>query len=111
MAEKTKAQLTKEVEDLSKTLGVETEIPKDATNGDIDNIIADLTKKIAIADKAEKEAEEELKSVFPYSVAPGKSVTSKAGIKGEGEEVTPSMFANGKADLNLLVKRKVIVKK
>lgn len=72
-------------------------------------------KEKAIADKkAAAEKEEEEKKPFPFSVAKGKSLSTKNGIKDPGQEVVAGDFgkdkANGKEVLADLVKKKFVIK-
>jgi len=58
----------------------------------------------ALAAKAEK-------ALPPFRVAPGKSITTKRGIKSDGEEVKAAWFANGDDTLTDLVSRGFVLEK
>ncbi|MFW6031053.1 MAG: hypothetical protein ACOC9T_00560, partial [Myxococcota bacterium] len=52
----------------------------------------------------------EAKPKPPYTVAKGKSITTRRGILDEGAEVRPDDFRAGQQRLDALVKRGVVVK-
>ncbi len=60
-------------------------------------------------DKKEVKTKKEVKK-FPYSMAPGKSITSRRGIVGPGEEVRAEWFVGGKDTIEKCVKSGHIVK-
>jgi len=61
------------------------------------------------ADAAAKEVKK-AKKVYPYSIAPGKSLTSKKGILQGGDEIKASYLAGGDASLATHVKNGIVIK-
>lgn len=74
-----------------------------------DKARAELEKAENALSTAEAKAKSDAKKP-DYVVAKGRSVTSRKGIKGEGEEVTADHFPGGKDTLDSLIKRGIVVK-
>lgn len=55
-------------------------------------------------EKSAEKLEEKPQDLAPYTIAKGKSVTSKKGILGEGKEVKVEFLAGGKDSLDALVR-------
>lgn len=110
-----KADLAKEAQDLAKELGIE--ITTEGLNhASLVSLVSDLKAKKKDADNpaaenAQAEAEaEEVVELPPYSVAKGKAITTKRGIRAEGDEVFASDFVGGQKILDGFVKTRHIVK-
>lgn len=86
------------------------ELDQNANTTDLTH--ADLTKLLGeLRDDGEllPASVEEVK-VAPYSIAQGKSVTSKKGILEHGDEIKAEYLGGGQKALDALVKAKVVVK-
>ncbi len=114
MATKTLAAWKKEAQALSKQIGKEVEIAEDAKIEDVQKLVADLEKELETAkgELANAVEEKQPETAFEYSVAHGKSITSKRGRKGmlhAGEEVKADDLGGGVTALTALVKKGVVV--
>ena len=98
-----------------------TESESDAKDNDTDTTESDASSDADDADtESESEPEsteqdssapvkEEIKPVYPFSVAPGKSITSKRGIRADGEEIKAEDLPGGEETLASLVKRGYVI--
>lgn len=113
-------ELIEQIDALAEELG-ETVETKDLNNADLATLAKSLREKKANAGaedaanaKSEaaaakaKEAEDAKKPDF--YVKEGKSVTSKRGIRADGDEVTAKDFEGGKDVLDSLIKRGIVIK-
>lgn len=108
------ADLTKEANGLAEDLGIEIST-EGLKNDGLSALVSDLKakKKDAnnpAAENAQAEAEAEAEELPPYSVAKGKAITTKRGIRAEGDEVLASDFVGGQKILDGFVKTGHIVK-
>lgn len=60
--------------------------------------------------KADAEAEKAKEKKYPYAVAKGKSITTKQGVIGPGDEIKAEWLPTGKDALDQLVKSKYVIK-
>jgi hypothetical protein len=113
------ADIIKAIAEAAEAAGVDVPETEGKNNAELAAILSELKKTDRKADKAEKlaeaaeavkedEATEEKKP--PFSVAPGKAITSKRGILSEGDEVKAEDFPTGDKALKAFVKSGHIVK-
>ena len=84
-------------------------------NADLAALVSDLKAKQRDAENvtqadADADADADAAVFTICTVAAGKSVTSKRGIRGEGVEVYPGDFSGGEDTINSLIERGVLVR-
>ena len=110
------AELTSQITELAEKLGVTVET-KDLKNAELSDLLSDLKAKERDAelttqadestdgeDTPPADDEPEVVELPPFSVAPGKAITSKRGILDSGSEVKADDLAGGKESLKSLIK-------
>ncbi len=103
-------ELKKQAIELSNLLEIpENEIDLDQDNDGLVELVTDLSDKLANADKPEAPKVQPA-SKAPYVIAPGKAVTSKRGVLGEGDACEADNFAGGEDTLKNLVKNGFVIK-
>ncbi len=103
-------ELKKQTIELANLLEMpETEINLDQDNDGLVELVADLSEKLANADKPEVPKVKPAKKA-PYVIAPGKAVTSLRGVLGEGDSCEADNFAGGEDTLRNLVKNGFVIK-
>ena len=95
------ADLIKSIEAEATEKGVDVPDTKDLKNDQLAALLSDLKK-------SEAEAVEVIEAP-EYTVATGKSITSKRGILSDGDEVFATDFSGGKETLEAFIKSKHIV--
>ena len=79
---------------------------KEAKKPEVKKEVAEKPEKVILRKKAPAKKEPEV-----YKVAKGKSITTKRGIKAEGDVVEASFFADGAETLDRLYKKRFLEKK
>lgn len=96
------ANIIKAIAEVSEELGKDAPETENKSNGELANILSGLkAEKKEAAAKAEEEAAAKKP---PFSVAPGKAITSKRGILSDGDEIEVGDLAGGEEALDALVK-------
>lgn len=121
------ADIIKDIAEISEELGKDAPETEGKNNGELANILSalkaekkeadkDLTPDAAAKDAAQAKEdaaaakEEEAAKKPPFSVAPGKAITSKRGILSDGAEIKADDLAGGKESLDAFVKSGHVVK-
>ncbi len=106
-------ELKKQAIELANLLEIpENEIDLDQDNDGLVELVTDLSDKLANADKPKAPEAPKVKPAkkAPYVIAPGKAVTSKRGVLGEGDACEADNFAGGEDTLKNLVKNGFVIK-
>jgi hypothetical protein len=98
--------LTAAIEARATELEIEFPSTEGLTNAELVALKKELDAYTPDADEAADEAE----APAPYTIAPGKAVTSLKGVVGEGKAVTAGHFTGGGETLAALVKAGLVIK-
>lgn len=96
-------ELISQVEKLSDELGLEV-VTKGLNNDELAELMSDLKAKKKYADSDDQFEPEAKEEKPPYYVMPGKAITSKRRILGDGDEIKADDLAGGKEALDAFVK-------
>lgn len=108
-------QYKEQAEALAAELGVEI-TTDDLNNEQLGDLVSDLRAKArdaeldTQADEPQEKTEEPASKRPPFSVASGKSITSRRGILAPGDEIKAEDLAGGKETLDKFVKSGHVVK-
>ena len=97
--------------------GVDTPVLSGKSNDELTIMLQKLTTPAPPEPEVEAPPEPEVEAppepeveAFPYSIAPGKSVTCKKGVLADGDEMKVEFIHGGQDSLDKLIKRKYVIK-